>query len=72
MRVEDIGFTAKTIARGKTVAEMMAPYREAPVRRGAFCDSYRRESETVASATLGRSQDVFKGAIEGGRCVVSS
>ena len=34
-----------------------------------------RESETVASATLGRSQDVCKGArfpVEGERCVVSS
>ena len=35
---------------------------------------YRRESETVASATLGRSQDVCEGArfpVEGERCVVS-
>ena len=42
---------------------------------GAFCDQYRCESETVASANLGRSQDICKGArfpVEGERCVLSS
>ena len=36
-----------------------------------FCDQHRRESGKVASATLGRSEDVCEGA-GGGRCVVSS
>ena len=46
------------------------------VRRGAFCDEHRRESETVARcATLGRSQYFCKGSrftVEGERCAVSS
>ena len=49
---------------------------EAPVRRGAFCDQYCHESETVSRcATLGWSQDVCKGSrftVEGERCVVGS
>ena len=41
--------------------------------QSGVCDQYRREPETVASDTLGRSQDVCKGArfpVEGKRCVV--
>ena len=53
----------------------LAPW-ELHLLRGAFCDKYRRESETVARcATLGRSQDVCKRCrfpVEGERCVLSS
>ena len=50
----------------------LCPYGKAYRR---LCDYYRRESETVATATLGRSQDVCKGArfpVEGKRFGVSS